>query len=44
MGHVAEVGEMRNAHKILVQYLKRRSQLGNLGIDARITLKYFMKK
>jgi hypothetical protein len=35
--HVAEVGEMRDAHRILVQ-------LGNLGIDARIISKIYREE
>jgi len=30
MGHVACMGEMRNAYKIVVKNLKRRDQMGDL--------------
>jgi hypothetical protein len=39
-GHVAFVGEMRNAYKILVGKTERKRPLVRLGIDGRIILKW----
>jgi len=33
-------GEVRNVHKILVQYLKGRNYVGDLDVDRRIRLKW----
>jgi hypothetical protein len=35
-GHVACMGEMRNAYKILVESLKGRDYLEGLGVDGKI--------
>jgi hypothetical protein len=35
-GHVACIGEMRNAHKFWLKNLKDRDHVGDLGIDGRI--------
>jgi hypothetical protein len=38
-GHVARVGEMRNAFKISSENLKGRDHSEDLGVDGRIILK-----
>jgi hypothetical protein len=43
--HLAKhMGQMRNEYKTSVEKLKGRDNLGNLGIDGRITLKCILKK
>jgi hypothetical protein len=37
--HVARMGEMRNAYKILVEILKGKAHAEDLGVDGKITLK-----
>jgi len=37
-GHVARVGEMRSAYKILVGKPERKRPLGNTGVRGRIIL------
>jgi hypothetical protein len=39
MGHVACAGEMRYAYRILVENLKGRPHLEDLGIDGMVVLK-----
>jgi len=38
-GHVARIGEMRNAYKMLVGKPEGKRPLGNVGVDKRIILK-----
>jgi hypothetical protein len=42
--HVARIGEMRNAFKILVDNLKGRDHLEDLAVDGRIILKWILNK
>jgi hypothetical protein len=37
-GHVAWMGEMRNAYNILVENLKRRDRFEEVVVDGKITL------
>jgi hypothetical protein len=34
-GHVASMGKMLNAYRILIKYLKGRDDLGDLGVNMR---------
>jgi hypothetical protein len=43
-GHVACMGEMRNAYKILVESLKETDHSEDLGVDGRIILKQILLK
>jgi hypothetical protein len=43
-GHVALMVEMRNASNILVENLKGRDHLEDLGVDGRITLEWILGK
>jgi hypothetical protein len=43
-GHVAWMGEMRNAYSILMENLKEKDYSEELGLDAKITLKYILEK
>jgi hypothetical protein len=42
--HIACLGEMANAYKILLENLKGRDHLEDLGIDGRIILEYILEK
>jgi hypothetical protein len=44
MGHVAHMGEMRNACKILVRKPEGRYHLEDLGVDGRIILEWIVWK
>jgi hypothetical protein len=44
VGHVAHMGEMRNAYKILVSKLEEKSPLGKLGIGGKIMLEWILGK
>jgi hypothetical protein len=35
--------EMKNVYRIIVENLKRRDQMGDLGVDAMIILKQILK-
>jgi hypothetical protein len=41
---VACVGKKKNAYKFLVQNLKERNHLEDLGVDGSMTLKYTLNK
>jgi hypothetical protein len=41
-GHVARMGEMRNAYKISVGKLKWKDHLQDLGVDGKIILERFL--
>ena len=43
-GHVARMGDMRNAHRVLVGNLMERGHLEDLGVNGRIILKWIFKK
>jgi hypothetical protein len=43
MGYVACVRQMRHEFRISVEYIKERDHLGDLGIDERVTLNWFLK-
>jgi hypothetical protein len=43
-GHIARVGEIRNAYRIIVGNLKWAKRLGHLGVGGRIILKEILKK
>jgi hypothetical protein len=43
-GHVAGIGEMRNAYKILIGNLKARDYFGNLCVDVRLILRRILGK
>jgi hypothetical protein len=43
-GHVAHMGEVRGAYKILVGRPEGRRPLGRLGEDGRITLRWILGK
>jgi hypothetical protein len=40
--HVARIGQLRKHTKFLSEHLKRRSHLGDLGVDERI-IRYALK-
>jgi hypothetical protein len=45
VGHVARMGEMKNAYKFLLsENLNRTNHLRDLGVYGRIILKYFLRK
>jgi hypothetical protein len=44
VGHVPCMREMTNTYKVLVDNLKGRDQLKDLGADMRIILKWSIKK
>jgi hypothetical protein len=44
VGHETHIGELRNAYKILVEKAERIAQLGDLGVDENIILKWILKK
>jgi hypothetical protein len=44
VGHVAHMGEMRNAYKIWLENLKGRDHLEDLGVDGRIILEWILGK
>jgi len=43
-GHVARVGDMRNAYKILSENLKVKDRLEDLGVEKRTILKFILGK
>ena len=43
-GHVARVGEKRNACRILLGKSEGRNSLEDLGVDVRVILKLVLKK
>jgi hypothetical protein len=43
-GHVARMGEIRNAYKVLVENLKGRDHSEDVGIDGRIILEWILVK
>jgi hypothetical protein len=43
-GHIARMGEMRNAYKIWSECLKGRDRSEDLGADRRIILKRILRK
>jgi hypothetical protein len=43
-GHVARIGEMRNAYNILVKNLQERDHLENKDVDRRIILEKILRK
>jgi hypothetical protein len=43
-GDAAPMGDIINAYNILVEALKRRDHLGNLGVYCRTILKYVLQK
>jgi hypothetical protein len=43
-GHVARMGEIRNAYKFLVINLKRRDFLEDLCVDGKIILEWILEK
>jgi hypothetical protein len=44
VGHVAHMGEIRNAYTILVGKHEEKNYLGNLGVDERTIFKGISKK
>jgi hypothetical protein len=42
IGHVAHMGKMRNAYKILLEILKGRDRSEDLGVDGMIILKWIL--
>jgi hypothetical protein len=44
VGHRACIGERRGTYRILVGILRERYNLGDLGIDGRLILKWIFKK
>jgi hypothetical protein len=44
VGHVAHLGEMRNAYKILSDSLKGRDHLEDLGMDGKIIFEWILEK
>jgi hypothetical protein len=44
MGHVARMGEMRNAYKFQLEYLKGRDHFEDLGLDGKIILEWMLGK
>jgi hypothetical protein len=43
-GHVARMGEKRNAYRILVGKPERKRQLENLDVDGRIILRRILER
>jgi hypothetical protein len=43
-GHIACVGKMRNAYKIMVGNLKSREHLQDIGVDGRIISEWTLEK
>jgi hypothetical protein len=43
-GHVACMGQMRNAHKIFVEYLKGRDHFEDLSIHGKIILQRILEE
>jgi hypothetical protein len=43
-GHVARRGEGRDAYRILVENLRDRDHLEELGVDGTIVLRWILKK
>jgi hypothetical protein len=43
-GHLAHMGEMRNAYKILLENLKEINHLGDVDTDRKTILKWTLKK
>jgi hypothetical protein len=43
MGHVACMREMRNVYKILVEHLKGRANLKDLGVDGMMILEWIYR-
>ena len=43
-GHVARTGDSRGVYRILVGNLRERDQLGDLGLDGRIILRWIFRK
>jgi len=44
MGYVARMGEMRNAYKISVGKPDETGHSGELGVDGKVILKWFLQK
>jgi hypothetical protein len=44
VGHVARMGGMRNAYKVLVGDLKGRDNSEDLGVDGRTILERILRK
>jgi hypothetical protein len=42
--HVTQIGEVRNAFKILIGNPKVRDHLGNLDVGGEVILKWILKK
>jgi hypothetical protein len=43
-GHVARMGEMRNAYKILIGKPEGKNHSEELGVDGKIILEWFLRK
>jgi hypothetical protein len=43
-GHVARMGEKRNAYRILMGKPQTKQPLGSLGVDGRVILKWILEK
>jgi hypothetical protein len=44
VGHVGQMGEGRNAHRVLVGKLRERDHWEDLGIGGKLILKWILKK
>jgi hypothetical protein len=44
LGHVARMGQKRNAYNILVGNLKERDHLEDIGVDGRVILEWILWK